>query len=274
MSNSISPKTLKEFFDIKTENPVAKIIAGGTDILVRLKDEFDWPFLIDISQIEELKGISKKSNLIQIGALITFTEIEKNESLKKYAEVLVQAAFIIGSPQIRNKGTIGGNIANASPAGDSLPPLYVLNAELELTSSSGTRRIPINEFFTGPGKSVLGNDEIISAINIPAEEDLKGVFLRLGQRQSLAISKVSLALVKNTKTNEFRIALGSVAPTVVRAPKTEKLLSENSLNERLINEACETVCKETVPISDIRSEAEYRKEMCGVLLRKCFTLLN
>jgi len=268
MNLAFSPKTLKEFFEIKIENPAAKIVAGGTDILVRLKDELDWPMLIDISGIEELKGISKESNSVKIGVLSTHTEIENSEELRKYAEVLVQAAFIIGSPQIRNRGTIGGNIANASPAGDTIPPLYVLNAEIELASSAGTRKMLINEFFTGPGISVLENGEIVSSINIPAEENLKGVFLRLGQREALAISKVSLALVKNTKTNEYRIALGSVAPTVIHATKTEKLLSGNSLNIKLIDEACETICEEAAPIGDIRSEADYRKEMCGVLLRK------
>ena len=269
-SDSASPKTLKDFFKIKSENPTAKIIAGGTDLLVQLNGKFDCPFLIDISQLEQLKGISRKSNFIKIGALTTHTEIEKNKILKKYANVLTQAAFVIGSPQIRNRGTIGGNIANASPAGDTLPPLYILNAEIELTSESKTRKIPINEFFTGPGKSVLANNEIITAINIPIEENLeKGFFLRLGQREALAISKVSIALTTNSKTNEFRIALGSVAPTVVRAPETEKLLSENSLTEKIINDAVKTICKEVSPISDIRSEAEYRKEMCGVLLKKC-----
>ncbi len=275
MSNSASPKTLKNFFDVKTENPAAKIIAGGTDILVQLKDDFNWPFLIDISQIEELKGISKKSNLIRIGALTTHLEIEKNAILKKNTNVLVQAVKIIGSPQIRNRGTIGGNIANASPAGDTLPPLYVLNAEIELTSEAKTRKVPINEFFTGPGKSLIANNEIISAINIPIEENFKnGVFLRLGQREALAISKVSLAVTRNSETNEFRIALGSVAPTVVRAPETEKLLSENCLNEKIINEAVKTICKEVSPINDIRSEADYRKEMCGVLLKKCLTKIS
>ena len=141
-----------------------------------------------------------------------------------------------------------------------------------MISESKTRKIPINEFFIGPGKSVLTNNEIISAINIPVEENFNnGVFLRLGQREALAISKVSIALTRNSKTNEFRIALGSVAPTVVRAPETEKLLFENSLNEKIINEAVKTICDEVSPITDIRSEAEYRKEMCGVLLKKCLT---
>ena len=273
--DSASPKTLKDFFKIKSKNPSAKIIAGGTDLIVQLYGKFNYPFLIDISKLEQLKGISKKSNFIKIGALTTHTEIENNIILKKYANVLTQAAKIIGSPQIRNRGTIGGNIANASPAGDTLPPLYVLNAEIELTSESNTRIIPIAEFFIGPGKSIIKNNEIISNINIPIDENLgKGVFLRLGQREALAISKVSIALTINSKTNEFRIALGSVAPTVVRAPKTEKLLSENSLNEKNINEAVKTISKEVSPITDIRSDADYRKEMCGVLLKKCSQLLT
>jgi len=171
--DSASPKTLKDFFKIKSEIPTAKIIAGGTDLIVQLYGKFNCPFLIDISQIKQLKGISKKSNSIRIGALTTHTEIEKNIILKKHANVLTQAAYVIGSPQIRNRGTIGGNIANASPAGDTLPSLYVLNAEIELTSESKTRKIPINEFFTGPGKSVIKNNGLCCANCCPRSRNRK-----------------------------------------------------------------------------------------------------
>ena len=264
------PATLDEFFDLRWEYPAARLLAGGTDLLVRLKDSMNWPILIDISGLQELRGISVNGNTITIGALSTYTELLASDILKQHASVLLQAAQLVGSPQIRNRGTIGGNIANGSPAGDTLPPLYVLGATVVTVGSKGSRKIAIEDFFTGPGKTVLLRNEIIVSIHIPPAENEKQIFLRLGQRKALAISKVSIAVSAITgkgNIEDIRIALGSVAPTVIRANKTEELLKGAVLTDASIQAACEVVEKEAVPISDIRSEEEYRRRMCGVLLK-------
>ena len=265
-----SPATLDDFFDLRWEYPEARLLAGGTDLLVRLKDSLSWPVLIDICGLQELQGISANGNAITIGALTTYTELLSSDILKQHASVLLQAAQLVGSPQIRNRGTIGGNIANGSPAGDTLPPLYVLQATVVTADSKGSRKIPIEEFFTGPGKTVLLRNEIIVSIDIPIAQNNKQIFLRLGQRKALAISKVSIAVsarIGNERIDDIRIALGSVGPTVIRANKTEELLKGAALTDASIQAACEAVETEAVPISDIRSDAEYRREMCGVLLK-------
>ncbi len=268
-----SPNSLDDCLNLISRQPEAKLLAGGTDLLVRLKDGLALPPIINLSYIDELKGISVSDDNIRVGALTTFSEIIENDAVEKYANVLKQAAEIIGSPQIRNRATIGGNIANASPAGDSIPPLFVLDAMIEI---NGERTVPINEFFNGPGKTVLRTGEIISSVVIPKTENMRGAFTRLGQRKSLAISKVSLAALLNIedgKILEARIALGAVAPTVVRASQTEKFLIGKILNNETILQAQKIICEEVNPISDIRSVAEYRKEMCGELLEQAITEL-
>ncbi|RLD11455.1 MAG: xanthine dehydrogenase family protein subunit M [Chlamydiae bacterium] len=273
-SQIFSPHFVYECLSLMEQFPKAKILAGGTDLLVRLKDEMNQHDIIDISHLKELKGISIADDKIKISALTTFSELIENEIIAENADVLVQAAEIIGSSQIRNRGTIGGNIANASPAGDSIPPLFVLEAEIETSGKNGTRIIPIKDFFKGPGRTILKKCEIISSVIIPKNKDYRGAFVRLGQRKSLAISKVSLAAlfkVEDERITETRIALGAVAPTVIRASKTEKFLIGKKLNDETISEAEKIICDEVSPISDIRSIAEYRKEMCGELLEQAIT---
>ncbi len=273
-SQIFSPHFIYECLSLMEQFPKAKILAGGTDLLVRLKDEINQHDIIDISHLKELKGINIADDKIKIGALTTFSEIIENEIIAENAGVLVQAAEIVGSPQIRNRGTVGGNIANASPAGDSIPPLLILEAEIEISGKSGARTVPMRNFFKGPGKTILKKCEIISSVIIPKNKDYRGAFVRLGQRKSLAISKVSLAALfkmKDEKIEEARIALGAVAPTVIRASKTEKFLIGKKLNDETISEAKKIICDEVSPISDIRSIAEYRKEMCGELLEQAIT---
>ena len=270
-----SPVYVPECLNLLERFPDAKILAGGTDLLVRLKDEINQPDIIDISHIKELKGINDLDGKIKIGALTTFSEIIESKIVAENADVLVRAVEMIGSPQIKNRGTIGGNIANASPAGDSIPPLFVLEAEIEIAGMNYSRIVPIKDFFKGPGKSVLNNNEIISAVLIPKNKEWHSAFVRLGQREALAISKVSLALlikIKDDKIEEARISLGAVAPTVIRATATEHALSNRKLDE--ISDVTEIIREEVSPISDIRSIAEYRKEMCRELLEQAIRIIN
>ena len=273
---TFSPISITECLNLIGLHPDAKLLAGGTDLLVRLKDQTNWPIIIDISHIEEMKGISVGDDKIIIGALTVFSDIAENKIILKNAGVLAQAAEIVGSPQIRNRATIGGNVANASPAGDSIPPLFVLNAKLKIIKAGEEKIIPIDSFFQAPGKTILEKNELIASIIIPKNENARGAFSRLGQRKSLAISKVSLAALlkfSDEKVEEARIALGAVAPTVIRAPKTEKFLTGKILDSGTITEAKKIICEEVAPISDIRSTAEYRKEMCGELLEQAIEKL-
>ncbi len=253
------------------ENPY--FIAGGTDLLIRIKDDFlPWPFtVIDISGLSELKGIQIDKDYITIGALTTHGEIEKHKDLKLYTPALTQACSHVGSPQIRNRATIGGNIGNASPAGDSIPPLYVHGAEIHLVEASGERWVKIEDFFKGPGKTVRKPLEIIKEIRIAREKVDFGAYVRLGQRNALAISKVSLALwgrKNNGSIEHINIAMGAVGPTVIMAKETADFLKGKHISGDIIKEAGQIIEKEAKPISDLRSTQEYRGKMTSVLLEK------
>jgi CO/xanthine dehydrogenase FAD-binding subunit len=256
--------------------PDARVVAGGTDILVRLKDQCAWPPLVDVSRLEELRGIACEGAWLRVGALTTWTEVERDALLQRHADVLVEAAHEVGSPQIRNRGTLGGNVANASPAGDAIPALLALDAEIELRGMAGTRRVAAGAFFCGPGKTVLTHDELIVAFWLPVRAGWRGTFLRLGQRAALAISKVSVAVRlcgAGRQVEDCRIALGAVAPTVIRAPAAENALCGRPLDAAGMAAAAAAVCAAARPITDIRSNEPYRRAMCGELLCRALTRL-
>ncbi|HBC47016.1 MAG TPA: xanthine dehydrogenase family protein subunit M [candidate division Zixibacteria bacterium] len=265
------PKSLGDALKAKAgKNVVA--IAGGTDILVKLHDRFDdpQPKLLILDHLRALHKIAVTKKDVTLGPLVTFSEIEKSDILKVHASQLTEAASLAGSTQIRNRATIGANLANGSPAGDLIPPLYALGASLELSSSKSKRIVPIEEFFIGPGKTVLKSNELITAIKIPKLNN-HGFFLRLATRRALAISKVSVAaslIIENKKIESIKIALGAVAPTVIRATRTEELLLGKALSPQVIADAASIIKEEARPIDDIRSNALYRKEMVGVLLKR------
>lgn len=265
-----SPRTCDEVLRIWASVPEARLLAGGTDVLVRLKDTLAWPPLIDLSRVDELRGISCADGVLRIGACTTYTELERDPRIARHAGVLAEAAREVGSPAIRNRGTLAGNLANASPAGDTIPALYVLDAELELLSSAGLRIVPVTAFFRGPGRTVLQPQELICAVRIPIWPGWRGAFERLGQRAALAISKVSAAVcvrLANDVVSEARIALGAVAPTVVRAAEAEQQLCGTPLTDAACERAGEAAARAASPISDIRSDAAYRRAMCAVLVR-------
>ncbi len=201
---TINPANLKAALQAKNgKNTVA--VAGGTDILVRLHDQLSkpWPKLLVLEKVSSLHKISFVKNTVSIGPLVTFAEIEKSALLRKHAPQLVEAASLAGSVQIRNRATIGGNIANGSPAGDLIPPLYVLGAILELSSIKSKRLIPIEKFYKGPGMTVLKPNELITSIKLTKIIN-HGFFLRLATRKALAISKVSVASSATIKKGEGR----------------------------------------------------------------------
>ncbi|KPJ61084.1 MAG: hypothetical protein AMJ46_03730 [Latescibacteria bacterium DG_63] len=268
---AIVPTTLKEALGaIARRNVVA--VAGGTDLMVRLHDtsESKRSSLLILEGVKPLRKIVLKGAGIDLGPLVTFSEIETSSILTRFAPQLVEAASVAGSTQIRNRATVGGNIANGSPAGDLIPPLYVLSAKLELSSSRGKRRVSIEDFFTGPGETVLKGNELITSVVLERSAG-EGFFLRLAARKALAISKVSVAAnvsLRKRRVRSIKIALGAVAPTVLRALRTEEYLLDKQLDEDCIRSACDIAKGEARPIDDIRSEADYRREMVGVLLRR------
>ncbi len=272
--HTYSPGALVEALQMLAEYPKRyHILSGGTDLVVRMQDGLVHPkHLLNLTFIPEMKEIFIEDNQLTFGANVTFGGVLENALFRKHADPLFQAAQIMGSPQIRNMATLGGNLMNASPAGDSIPPLFVLGAEVCLESLNSIRWIKIENFFSGPGKTVREPVELLTKIRFPIKPDFwQGGFLRLGQREALAISKVSLAYwgdFRDGVVHDVRLALGAVAPTVIRASITENFLRGKSLTSAILEEASGIIKNEARPISDIRSDANYRREMCGVLLKR------
>lgn len=272
---SFSPTTLKSALDILSRKTGIKILAGGTDFVVAMKQGIMTPqSILDLSKLNgKIREIKLSANKLHIGSLVTFTEIEESDLLRKYAPILVSAIESIGSVQIRNLGTIGGNIATSSPAGDSIPALFVLDAKLCIANKQEKKIIDIADFFVGPKRSILKPNELITEIIFPAmHNNEKGFFLKIGGRKALAISKVSVAgkirFDKSNKIDDAKIALGAVAPTVIRAKRAEKLLIGNELTDKLIEECAEVASDECSPITDLRSTTEYRRKMVEVLVKR------
>lgn len=236
-------------------------IAGATDVYVALNFGTLVPKkFVDIWSLEELRGISVRGEMLVIGALATYTDAIRSRDVAKRLPMLAEAARQVGGPQIQNRGTIGGNIANASPAGDSLPVLAAADAVVVLRSVDGERRVALTEYYTGYRASVMRPDELIASIEVPPVEG-KQWFRKVGTRAAQAISKIVVAGVRGAST---RIAFGSVAPTVVRPRETERLLSAGAT----IEEAVAALGREITPIDDVRSTAEYRLRVSENLLRR------
>jgi len=250
----------------------AKIIAGGTDLLVSMKEVEAFPhYVVGIGQISTLRGIdfSKKKGLV-VGAGTTVGEIEDSRTVRENYPFIHEAASTLGSVQVRNMGTIGGNLCNASPAADMAPPLLAAVAEVQL-SGLKKRIIPLEDFFMGPGKNVLRKGEILTQIRVPRLPAGTGtVFLKIG-RLSMDLAQVNTAVAISMSSRvckEARIALGAVAPTPIRARRAERWLEGKRLDGNAVNQASDMVVSETKPITDIRSSSEYRSECIRVLVRR------
>ncbi len=274
--NLVSPQSVSECLHMLTNGDgVYRIIAGGTDAVVRMKEGQIRPATwINILNIKNLHFIREEDDGIHIGPLTTYTDILQSELLRKKADVLVQASLKVGATQIQNMGTIGGNIANASPAGDTIPALYVLDAVIKLESLRVTRQIPIHTFFKGPGKTVMKNDELITDIIIQPQKDNEiGIFEKLGTRKAQSISIVNMACLLKMGSGprecvDGKIAFGAAAPTVIHAKKCESMLYVSPLDNEMIQSIAKIAWKEVMPISDIRASAEYRRDMASALLER------
>jgi xanthine dehydrogenase small subunit len=236
-------------------------IAGATDLYVGLNfGTLAAQHFLDLSKLDELRGIALRDDLLVIGAGTSYTTIVQSSIVQTRLPMLVQAASQIGGVQIQNRGTLGGNIANGSPAGDSLPVLAASDAQLVLRSSNAERRIAFTSFYTGYRASVLRSDELIVAIEIPRVDGTQW-FRKVGTRAAQAISKLVIAAVRAPSP---RIAIGSVAATTVRLTRTEAALSHGAS----IDEAASILEAEITPIDDIRSSADYRRQVAANLLRR------
>ena len=261
------PSNLNETLDALEVNPDCLILAGGTDVIVK---ELLTRKTLVINRVKDLNYIINEEDIIRIGACTTHADIIRNPLTKAYLPLLIAGLKTIGSVQIRNIATLGGNIANSSPVGDSLPPLYVMGSDVTLISSKGERDIPINDFITGVGKNILKHGEIIKEIRLAKQNpDEIFFFKKLGPRKGLAISKVSVAFRASLDNNIFtqvKIAMGAVGVTVVTGKQTEDFLINKEFNMTNIEHAARILREEVRPITDIRSEDWYRKEMVGSIM--------
>ncbi|RPJ70425.1 MAG: xanthine dehydrogenase family protein subunit M [Acidobacteria bacterium] len=255
----IEPRSLKHALAILHERQPVVPLAGCTDVYVTLNaGASPGARFLNLWGLDELRGIAADGPALRIGSLTTYTEIIRSPLVRRRLPSLVAAAAEIGAVQIQNRGTLGGNIANGSPAGDTLPVLAVAEAVLVLRSVEGARRVPFLGFYTGYRKTVMRPDEIIAAIEIPPVPGRQW-FRKVGTRAAQAISKIVAAGVRSTAP---RLAFGSVAPTVVRAPRTESVLAAGGS----LQEATEALIGEISPIDDIRSTADYRRRVAANLL--------
>jgi xanthine dehydrogenase iron-sulfur cluster and FAD-binding subunit A len=271
------PRSLEEALEILVQRAgEVRPLAGGTDLLVLAKDGLVNPAaLFDLNSVPELKGIEEEDGHLRIGAGVTHAEIVGSALVDRYCPALPMACAWIGGPQIRNRATLGGNLANAAPAADTVPPLYAADAVVQVVSVSERRDVPIAEFFTGPRKSVLAPDELILGVKVPRRPGVRAAFLRLGQRQAQAISKVSIAVAmtfRDGRPDWVRVALGAVGPTVIRATETEKALMGGGYDA--LRQALAAVKQEVRPVDDLRSSREYRREMSAVLLERAIRRLT
>jgi carbon-monoxide dehydrogenase medium subunit len=273
--NYLAPTTLDEALSLLSEyRGRAKVIAGGTDLVPKLKRrEIRAPeYVIDLKGIPGLDEIKFDASGLTLGAMVTIGMVESSAKIRQRFGILAQAAQSMASPQVRNRGTIAGNICNAVPSADSAPPLLTLGARLKIVSGNGERTVNIEDFFTGPGQTALDEDEILREIQIlDAPPNGKGVYLKLTPRRAMDLAIVGVAVVvipQDGICRDIRIALGAVAPTPIRAKKAEAILKGQKLDDKLIEKAAQTAAGQSNPIDDHRASAEYRRDMVEVLAKR------
>ncbi len=272
MAKVFLPRSLDQLWAALEAAPEAVLYAGGTDLLVRLRDAVAPPsHLICLERIEELQGLEDHGKEISIGACTTHSRLLTDPLVGEHFPVLRKALKTLGSPPIRNMGTIGGNIVTASPAGDTLPPLYILDAELELRTRDDSRRISVREFVRGPGVTDIRPGEVLTSVWLPTDSGLNlHHFEKVGQRKALAIALVSFAAVAETAgggiVKRFRCAWGSVGPTVVTSPEAEAALIGHPFSLRRLEKGAACARRAVSPIDDIRASASYRRQVSGNLL--------
>ena len=263
------PTTLDEASALLSGSRMAQVLAGGTDLLVEIKEQ--------LRRVERVVNIKKISGIgalsfdaregLRIGALVTAREIEIFPVILEKYSSLAQAARELGSIQVRNRATIVGNLCRASPSADTLPPLIADGAEVTIHGIRGERRVALEDFFTGPGKTVLEPGDLVTELRVPAPAPRTGkVYLKHGRRKAMELATVGVAV--SLSQSDIKIVLGAVAPTPIRARKAEAILLNKIPNADLIDQAAQAAMEEARPIGNVRASASYRREMVGVLTRR------
>jgi CO/xanthine dehydrogenase FAD-binding subunit len=267
------PDSWREALEVKAAHPGAVPIFGGTDVMVDLNFDRERPeAVLDLTRVPEIQGWEEGNGRLRVGAGVTYTRIivELGDRLPG----LAMASRTVGSPQIRNRGTVGGNLGTASPAGDALPPLYASDAEVELASTEGTRRVPVAEFITGPKKNSLKSSELIAAFHIPPAEGPQQ-YAKIGPRNAMVIAVCAFGLALHPEQRRVGACLGSAAPTPVRAREAEEFIegilewdSREEIGASALRRFGDMVEMAARPITDVRGTAAYRAHAVGVLARR------
>jgi CO/xanthine dehydrogenase FAD-binding subunit len=269
----LAPDTWEQALALKAEHPDALPIAGGTDVMVELNfDRVRPETMLDLTRVAALHEWGAENGRLRVGAGVSYTRII--DELGDRLPALAVASRTVGSPQIRNRGTVGGNLGTASPAGDGLPPLYVADAEVELASVEGTRRVSIDEFVVGPKRTCAREDELIAAFVVPAAAGAQQ-FAKIGTRNAMVIAVCSVALAIWPERRAVRVCLGSAGPTPLRAPEAEEFVagaidwdSSAPLGDAELARFGELVAAAAQPIDDVRGSAAYRRHALAVLGRR------
>lgn len=273
----LEPKTIEEACSLLSKyKGKAKVIAGGTDLLPAMRNREVTPaYIINVRSIPNLDYIHyTDAEGLKIGALVTLYDIESSPIIREKFPMVADAASKIGTPQVRNMGTIGGNLCNAAPSADTAPPLIGLEAKAKINGPNRERVIALEEFFIGPGENALQADEILTEIQIPnPPPHTRGVYLKLPARTMVDLAVVGVAVVvtlddKERSIVDAKIVLGAVAPTPVRARQAEDIIKSKAISRELIEKAAEAAAGEAKPISDLRGSASYRKEMVNTLTKR------
>ena len=269
----LQPASLREALEMKAAHPDTRPIQGGTDVMVEINLDHQRPHgLLDLNRVRELTEWATEDGMVRVGAGLTYTRILQELPM---LPGLAMASRTVGSPQIRNRGTVGGNLGTASPAGDAHPPLLASDALVELASTSGTRRLPIGEFFVGPKKSAMRPDELVSAFLIrPAKGGQQ--FSKVGTRNAMVIAVCSFAIDVDHERKKVGTGIGSAGPTPLRAPQAEAFIeseldwaNRKAPSEAMLKRFGELVAAAAKPIDDIRGLAEYRRHALAVMARRC-----
>ncbi len=268
-----SPSSLSEALDILVAGTGWRPIAGGTDLMVQITGEIGPPpdKVLDLWRLDELRGIELEDEVLSIGALTTYTEIRNSALVRAHLPALAEAAATIGAAQIQNRGTIGGNVVNGSPAGDTLPLLLATDAELILASAAEDRVVPASEFWPSYRVTARREHELLIRVRFPLPHGRQVGFRKVGTRRAQAISKVVIALswrADGGVWRDVRLGLGSVAPTPIRAYETERVLEGAAPRQTTADHAAETLANEIKPIDDVRSTADYRRLVAARVLHR------
>jgi xanthine dehydrogenase iron-sulfur cluster and FAD-binding subunit A len=279
-----APASLAEALELLARHGDAcRIVAGGTDLILELERGVRrQEIMVDVSRIAGLDNLTLRAGILSLGPLVTHNQVVAAPDAVARAFPLARACWLVGAPQIRNRGTVAGNLVTASPANDTITPLWAMDATLKLSSRDrGSRTLPFDQFFLGVRRTALAPDEMVTSIDMPAlGANERGTFLKLGLRQAQAISVVNVAVIvdfepgPDARVKRARIALGSVAPTIVRAAKAEAYLAGQSLRDEVIEGAAELAAAAARPISDVRAGADYRRDMVRVMTARALRQLR